>query len=239
MANYNMTLVALSYIVAVIGSLMALITIRDTLMYAAEQRGGLVFLAALCLGGVGIWSMHFIGMLAFTMPDMGMSYNPLITALSLIIGVGVVYIGLILMTLGKFSFSKLIMAGIFVGLGVAAMHYTGMLAMQVQADLRWNWTIIAISIAIAIVASIVALWLARHVKYLWQVIPSALVMGVAVCGMHYTGMTAVDFIYNPDLPYIESTGDITLFSLIIAGIDAIIITVALMVAVADTNKQTL
>jgi NO-binding membrane sensor protein with MHYT domain len=238
MDNYNITLVVLSYIVAVAGSFMALITVRDALEHEVEHRGGLVFLASLCLGGVGIWSMHFIGMLAFSMTGMNTLYDPAITALSLLIGVGVVYIGLTVMTAGEFGFGKLIMAGIFVGLGVAAMHYTGMLAMQMQADMVWDWTIVGISIAIAVVAAIVALWLVMHVKHLWHIVVSAVVMGIAVCGMHYTGMTAVGFVHNPSLPYIESVGMTTmLFSLVIGGIDTIIITVAVMVAIADANRR--
>jgi NO-binding membrane sensor protein with MHYT domain len=150
----------------------------------------------------------------------------------------VVYIGLTVMTAGEFGFGKLIMAGIFVGLGVAGMHYTGMLAMQMQADMVWDWTIVGISIAIAVVAAIVALWLVMHVKHLWHIVVSAVVMGIAVCGMHYTGMTAVGFVHNPSLPYIESVGMTTmLFSLVIGGIDTIIITVAVMVAIADANRR--
>jgi NO-binding membrane sensor protein with MHYT domain len=96
-----------------------------------------------------------------------------------------------------------IVEGTMVGLGIATMHYTGMLAMEMQANVQWDWTTIIIPIVIAIVASIVALWLAVHVSRMWQVGVSALVMGIAVCGMHYTGMEAADFMYDAKLPYIE------------------------------------
>lgn len=75
MANYNISLVLLSYAVAVIGSLMALIATHDALQRPVDRRRGLIVLAALCLDGVAIWSMHFIGMSAFDMQDMTMSYN--------------------------------------------------------------------------------------------------------------------------------------------------------------------
>uniref|UniRef100_UPI000B360804 MHYT domain-containing protein n=1 Tax=Crenothrix polyspora TaxID=360316 RepID=UPI000B360804 len=187
MASYNITLVILSFIVAVIGSFMALIATRDALLRPADSRRGLIILASLCLGGVAIWSMHFIGMLAFDMNGMDMSYNGWFTALSFYVGVGVVYVGLTLMTTGEFEVSKLIMAGVLVGFGVAGMHYSGMLSMQVQADAHWNWGLVIVSIGIAVTAAIVALWLAVHVKHLWQIFISAVVMGIAVCGMHYTG----------------------------------------------------
>jgi NO-binding membrane sensor protein with MHYT domain len=238
MANYNISLVILSYAVAVIGSLMALIATRDALLRPANSRRYLLILAALCLGGVAIWSMHFIGMLAFDMGGMDMSYNGWLTALSFVVGVGVVYVGLTIMTSGEFSYKKLVLAGILVGLGVAAMHYTGMLSMEIQADAHWNWMLIITSIIIAISASIVALWLAVHVQRFWQMIFSALIMGFAVCGMHYTGMAAVDFVHNEALPYIDTMTVISsVFSLTIATIDAVIVVLAIAQAISETNHR--
>jgi NO-binding membrane sensor protein with MHYT domain len=238
MANFNLTLVFISYLVAVIGSLMALIIIRDAFMRESDSRRGLVMIAAMCLGGVAIWSMHFIGMLAYNMHGMAMDYNWWLTALSFIVGVGVVFLGLTIMTIGEFGFIKLILAGFLVGLGVAAMHYTGMLSMQMQADAKWDWTLIGTSLVIAVVASIVALWLAVHVKQLWQIIASALVMGVAVCGMHYTGMAAVEFVHDAELPVVEPMAlTSTIFTLIIISMDAVIIVLAMAMAMGEANKR--
>jgi NO-binding membrane sensor protein with MHYT domain len=182
--------------------------------------------------------MHFIGMLAYNMPGMAMDYNWWLTALSFIVGVGVVFMGLSIMTAGEFGFIKLVLAGFLVGSGVAAMHYTGMLSMQMQADAKWDWTLIGASLVIAVVASIVALWLAVHVKQLWQIIASALVMGVAVCGMHYTGMAAVEFVYNTDLPVIKPMAlTSTIFTLIIVSMDAVIIVLAMAMAMGEANRR--
>jgi NO-binding membrane sensor protein with MHYT domain len=222
--------------VAVIGSLMALIATRNALLRPADSRHGLIILAAMCLGGVAIWSMHFIGMLAFDMKDMPMNYNGWLTMLSFIVGVGVVYAGLKYMALGEFGYPKLIMAGTLVGLGVVAMHYTGMLSMQMQADAHWNWGLVAGSVIIAAAASIVALWLAVHVQDFWQMLISALIMGVAVCGMHYTGMAAVDFVHNPALPFVTSMNiTSSVYSLTIATIDAVIVIVAIAQAMSEAN----
>lgn len=238
MTHYNITLVSLSFVVAVIGSLMALIATRDALLRPTDKRRGLVILAALCLGGVAIWSMHFIGMLALKTDHMEMGYNGWLTIGSFYVGVGVVYVGLTLMTTGEFEVSKLILAGVLVGLGVAGMHYTGMFSMQMQADLHWNWGLVAASVAIAISAAIVALWLAVHVKHLWQMLLSAVVMGVAVCGMHYTGMAAVEFVHNPALPYVTSTNvSSEVFSLSIATIDMIIVILAIAQALSEANQR--
>ncbi|MSS76787.1 MAG: hypothetical protein EXR90_08060 [Methyloglobulus sp.] len=134
-----------------------------------------------------------------------------------------------IMSAGALSIAKLIMSGFLVGSGVVAMHYTGMLAMNVQADILWDKTIIAASVGIAVAASIVALWLAVHVKHMWQMVVSALVMGVAVCGMHYTGMVAVDFVHNDALPYISPvTATSSVLALVIAVIDAIPVVIATM-----------
>jgi NO-binding membrane sensor protein with MHYT domain len=236
MANHNIYLIVLSYIVSVIGSFGALITVREALKPDTTHRGELLFYAALCLSMVGIWSMHFIGMLAFNMPDMNISYNWWLTILSALVCVTVVYIGLVFMAT-EFSIGKLILAGIFIGLGVAAMHYTGMIAMKMQADAQWDWNIIAISIVIAVVASIAALWLVTHVNYLWQVVLSALVMGIAVCGMHYTGMMAVDFVHNPSLPPVEAMDlGAVAFAIIVVAMDVIIMVVAMVVVGANRNR---
>lgn len=236
MAHYNMTLAFVSFIISVAGSLMALIMTRDA-QESPDKSGGLIFLGSLCLGGVGVWSMHFIGMIAFSMPNMNMSYGVWLTILSLFIGIGVVYIGLKFIG-NEFNIARLILAGFFVGLGVAGMHYTGMLAMQVQADITWDWTIIIVSIGIAVVASIVALWLSVHVTHLWQVTVSALVMGLAVCGMHYTGMTAATFVYNPNLPVVQPT-NIFYFIMTIGSIDLIILIVAFMVAMSNARIRSI
>lgn len=201
-SSYDVLLVTLSYTVSVMGSFIALVLTKYALMKAQSERGYFRLLAAISLGGVGIWSMHFIGMLAFQL-NIPITYDWLLTSASLAIAVVVVYGGFFAITRGEPRLPKLILAGSIVGVGVAAMHYSGMEAMQLQATFEYDARIVAVSIAIAIVASIVALWLAAHVTEIWQMIVSALVMGVAVCGMHYTAMAAAVFTPNTALPAID------------------------------------
>ncbi len=237
--HYSTDLIAISYIIASLGSLMALLINRDALLRPEEKRSGLVLLASICLGGVGIWSMHFIGMLAMNMPGMEICYNWWLTVLSFVVGVFVVYLGLFIMSQGKFGIPKLVVAGFIVGLGVAAMHYTGMFAMQLQANFSWNWEYIAASLVIAITASIVALWLSVYVKKMWQMVLSALVMGVAVCGMHYTGMAAVSFEYDATLPSVTPViGGTAIVTLSIVLIDIVVLFIAAITAMAESNKRT-
>lgn len=237
MQNYNLGLVFVSYVLAVIGSFMALYITR-TALRKPDNRNGLLFFASVCLGGVGIWSMHFVGMLALNMEDMAMNFNWGLTALSFIAGVLGVYAGLAVMGHGELKIPKLVMAGFLVGTAVCIMHYTGMWAMQMQADIQWNMTIVGISIAIAVVASIVALWLALNVKKMWQIIASALVMGIAVCGMHYTGMAAATYVANLNLPEVEPlAASAFFFTFAIATIDIVIVFIGMVVAMAESNRQ--
>jgi NO-binding membrane sensor protein with MHYT domain len=139
--------------------------------------------------------MHFIAMIACRM-DLQVSYDLGITALSAVIGIVSCMVGLAIASVGVFRWDKLIVAGLFMGLGVTGMHYTGMAAMLMPADIHYSQALVSASLAIAIVASIVALWLAFNLRGKWQMLGSALVMGVAVCGMHYTGMHAATFVPN-------------------------------------------
>lgn len=238
--SYSIALVITSFVVAVLGSFMALVLSRDARLRPPNRAGGLVFLAALSLGGVAIWSMHFIGMLAFSVHGVELNYNWWLTAFSLLVGIGIVYVGLIIMSYGQFGFAKLILAGIVVGLGVAAMHYVGMAAILVQADIQWNWTIIVISLAIAVVAATAALWLAVHVKVFWQMLASAVVMGIAVCGMHYTGMAAAGFEHNPALSAVTPmAATATTFAVSIVLLDFAILLWTSIIAMAEANSRNL
>jgi len=121
-------------------------------------------------------------------------------AASAVLAVVACSIGLAMAGIGVFTWGKLVGAGTLMGLGVAGMHYLGMSAMLMSATMTYDLNIVAISVGMAIVASIVALWLAFHLRGKLQMLGSVLVMGAAVCGMHYTGMAAVDFTDNGILP---------------------------------------
>lgn len=195
--SYNWFLVLLSFLISVFGSFTAL-QITNNMKSSAEGISWLwVSVAALALGGGGIWTMHFIGMLAYQAP-MDISYAPGLTFLSLIIAIAVVGIGLAIAVSGKLTPLRLISAGLFTGLGVASMHYVGMAAMVMPGEMRYDNTLVGLSLGIAVVAATVALWLAVNLKGAWQMLGSAIVMAVAVCGMHYTGMAAMIMHHHPD-----------------------------------------
>jgi NO-binding membrane sensor protein with MHYT domain len=134
--------------------------------------------------------MHFIGMNA---ADLGMpvTYDPALTITSLILAVLAPAIGLFIVGRSDGGAINLPLGGVLTGLGVALMHYTGMAAMILPAKISYDVTLFSASIVIAVVAATVALWLAFNLRGNLQRFGSAFVMGIAVCGMHYTGMYAL------------------------------------------------
>jgi len=189
--HYEPFLVALSYVISVFGSYTALqlaIAIPQARTWTAVV--GSVAGASVALGGGAVWSMHFIGMNA---ADMGVpvAYDPTLTVVSLILAIVAPAIGLFIVGRSDGGWINLPLGGVLTGLGVALMHYTGMAAMIMPAKISYDTNLFYASIAIAVVAATVALWLAFNLRGNLQRFGSAFVMGIAVCGMHYTGMYAV------------------------------------------------
>ena len=185
--SFDFSLVLLSYAISVFGSYTGLM-LAGQVSTSGKINYGWLFCAAIALGGGAIWSMHFIGMLAYKAP-VAVGYDLTLTILSMLVAIVFTGIGVFLVIRqSSMKFSTLVVAGVAMGLGVAAMHYTGMAAMKSQAAMHHDTEIVVISIVIAIVASIAALWIAFTIRKTWQKVASAFVMGVAVCGMHYTAM---------------------------------------------------
>lgn len=196
--NYNLGLVAISILVATLASYTA-IDLADRLSILAYARARHIWLATGALAmGIGIWSMHFIGMLSLSL-SIPIGYDFTITSYSLIIAVLVSWFALHIVTRERLTLRYLIAGGILMGFGIAAMHYMGMAAMLMHPSIRYEPGIFAGSILIAIAASTVALWVAHTLRGAHQnhVMPkricAACVMGIAIAGMHYTGMAAANF----------------------------------------------
>lgn len=192
--HYDFVLVVLSYAVSVLGSFTAL-KIGAGLRLLHDRRARITGLltASLVMGVGAIWSMHFIAMLACRVP-VPVSYDPTLTALSAVVAVLACMVGLWLTSSGKVSTLNLVTAGTYMGVGVSAMHYMGMAAMRMPAVTDYNGGIVALSVVVGIIASIAALYLAPRRLSGMKTFASALLMGVAVCGMHYTGMAAARFV---------------------------------------------
>src|SRR5258708_4336302 len=202
--QYEPFLVGLSFVISVFGSYTALqlaIAIPQARTWTAVI--GSVAGASIALGGGAIWSMDFIGMNA---ADMGMpvAYDTALTITSLILAVVAPAIGLFIVGRSDGGPWNLPLGGVLTGAGVALMHYTGMAAMILPAKISYDPTLFWAANAIAIVAATVALWLAFHPRGNLQPLRRALFMGIAGCGMHYTGMYALKL--EPTKEVIADTG---------------------------------
>src|ERR1700682_5214827 len=150
-------LVALSILVATFASYTALDLGGHVALSRGPARRVWLAVAAITMGG-GIWSMHFIGMLAFVMP-IPMSYDIGLTTASLLVAILVTGVGFYVIGRQRVSPLRLAISGIFMGLGIAAMHYPGMAAMRGPAELSYDQLFVALSLVIAIGAAAGALWL--------------------------------------------------------------------------------
>ncbi|WP_322052125.1 MHYT domain-containing protein [Paraburkholderia bannensis] len=224
---YDPSLVVLSCLLAIFASFTAL-DISDRLDVIGK-RPLLPWIAfGGCIMGLGIWSMHFIAMLAFHLP-IAVGYNIPVTLLSLLIAIVASAIGFLPLCRYELRWSHLAGAAVAMGLGVAGMHYLGMWAMDICPAIHYQTWLVVLSVVIAILASGAALLLAfdlrrRSALRRTRQISSAVVMGVAVCGMHYCGMAAAHFeagsysvsdLRNMPVPWLA--GIVITFSLLIFG----------------------
>ena len=182
--------VLLSFLVSVFGSYTALRLAIRIPAAAAGKAAFWVLAAAVALGGGGIWSMHFIGMVAYQSP-MPVTYDLMLTIASMVVGIVACAVGLLIVGRSQGELYKLLLGGLLTGLGVSSMHYMGMEAMIMAGEMSYDRNLVIASIVIGIVAATAALWLAFNMRGGWQRIGAAVVMGLAVCGMHYTGMFAM------------------------------------------------
>ena len=189
-----------AYLTSVVGSIVGLACTVQA-RFASTSRAGIgwLALAAMSIGGVGIWLMHFIAMLGFTTPGNPVRYDIPRTALSAVMSVGAVFLGLLVFGIrGRFSLWRLLVAGAITGLAVALMHYTGMWAVQIQGTIGYSTGLVLLSVGIAVVAATAALWFTVAVDRVVLRVVAGLIMGFAVTGMHYTGMAAVQVRLDAD-----------------------------------------
>ncbi len=189
--GYNPVLVALSIALAVFASYAALDLGARVKGETGQARWGWVGAASIAMGG-GIWAMHFVGMLAFEM-GMPAAYDLSTTLLSLLIAIGVTGAAFAFVCRRTARVRDVLVGGPLMGVGVAAMHYTGMEAMRVPGNLAYSVPVVALSVVIAITAATAALWLTFRRNNVWQKLLAAGIMGLAIAGMHYTGMAAATF----------------------------------------------
>ncbi|MFJ8886364.1 MHYT domain-containing protein [Streptomyces sp. NPDC102402] len=186
-----------AFLMACLGAALGLRCTARSLRTRGVSRAGWLALGATSIGS-GIWTMHFIAMLGFSVREAPVSYDRPLTYASLAVGVGMVGIGIFLVGYRGATRMALVTGGTITGLGVASMHYLGMAGMNFGGVFEYDTLTVALSVVIAVVAATAALWAAVSVHGFLPSLCASVVMGVAVSGMHYTGMAALQVHLHPD-----------------------------------------
>jgi PAS domain S-box-containing protein len=191
--------------------------------------------------GGGLWAMHFVAMLAFSLPGVNVDYDLGLTAVSLVVPILATGFSFYLVTWTDSGLPALIRSGLAMGAGIVAMHYTGMAAMRVAADLNHETLWVAVSVLIAIGASTTALWLALRKVDLVQRLLAAPVMGLASAGMHYAAMQGTILTAHSPVDEAHGLASLSQTSLAVAvsAVTFSILFLALIAALFDRRFTTL
>ena len=237
-ASYDYPFVALSVIIAVLAAYAALdLAGRVT---SAQGKTRLLWLnGGATAMGFGIWSMHYIGMLAFRLP-VPVQYDWPTVLLSLLAAILASAVALFVVSRSQMGWFRAMLGSILMGCGIAAMHYVGMAAMRLPAMCRYSPSLFILSVVLAIVISFVALCLTFYFRtettaWSWRKAISALVMGAAIPVMHYTGMAAASFTHST-LPHQDLSHAVSVSSLSAVGISIVTLMVlglVLLTSLAD------
>ncbi|MEV4178489.1 MHYT domain-containing protein [Nonomuraea sp. NPDC049709] len=235
--TYGLLTPLLAYVMSCIGSMLGL---RLTAQAHASRGGARVrwlLGAAISIGGTGIWVMHFIAMMGFEVEGTQIKYDVWLTVASAVVAIVVVGTGLFLVSYGGGRALSLLGGGLLTGLGVASMHYLGMYAMNMSAHVSYDRVTVALSVGIAVVAATVALWFTLRVKRPILITGAALVMGVAVAGMHYTGMYAMHVTVDAEPGLVAGADALDFLVPLMTVISLITLTMLLMVILSPSEEE--
>jgi NO-binding membrane sensor protein with MHYT domain len=237
LGSFNPALVGLSFMISVFGSWCGLTCAARARRRTGASSVAWLLAAALSIGGGAIWAMHFIGMLAYESHVVYRLSIP-VTLVSLVAAVAAAAIGmLIAIRLG--GVAGYIVGGVVTGLGVCVMHYTGMSAMQMNADVTYKPLVVGLSVVIAVVAASLALYFALNLERTTMMIAAAIVMGLGVCTMHYTGMLAlmVTPAHELDLEAAAVGTDPFSLAMPIFGVSSVMLLVLLFAGLFDETER--
>jgi PAS domain S-box-containing protein len=229
-------------LIAIMAAFVALsISSRMVAASSWHSRWAWATAGAFSMGG-GIWSMHFVGMLAFSLPC-GISYNPLETLASMVPGILASGVALhVISRTTEPSLTRLILGAVFMGAGIGAMHYSGMDAVRSEALLRYEPVMVLVSVVVAVVLAFVSLevrfQLRRYrVSETVATVAAASIMGLAVSGMHYTAMQASIFfpVSSQQAPGLALPT--TLMALMITVIFVLITAIAIVASIAGRQAE--
>ena len=177
----------LGCLMSCLGSFLGLRCLTRARACAGRLRASWLLIASVGIGGTGLWVTHVVAMLGYTIPGQQILYNVPMTVISLGVAIGVVAAGLFIAWRWG-GLGPVLAGGMIMGTGIAAMHYFGMAAVSMHGTVQYNLHLVGISVLIAIVTCAAALAAGLRVRGVWSSIGVSIVMGVAITGMHYTGM---------------------------------------------------
>jgi NO-binding membrane sensor protein with MHYT domain len=237
--SYGLVNPALGYVVSCLGAFLGLQCVTRARYHQGTARSLWLIVAATAIGATGIWAMHFIAMLGFTIPGQRITYNVPITIASMLIVVAVVGAGVFIVGFGDGAPWRMLAGGVIIGLGVATMHYLGMAAMIMPDSMSYDPPLFLLSVLIAVVAGTAALWIGSWVRGVGATAGAALVMGVAVSGMHYTGMAAMRVRADP-MPGMSMapgvSGQSFLLPLVL-GVTLVTFVLAVMISISPSEDE--
>ncbi|KAA0941236.1 MHYT domain-containing protein [Streptomyces apricus] len=234
--NYGMVTPVVAFLMACAGSALGLrCTTRSVRMGSRGRRAPWLALGAVCIGS-GIWTMHFIAMIGFTVRGASIRYDPALTFLSLGVAVAVVFLGVFVVGYRGVSPLTLGTAGVVTGAGVAAMHYIGMYGMEFAGHLTFDPLTVGLSVLTAVTAATAALWAAVSLHTLASATAASVIMGVAVTGMHYIGMAAMSVHVDADSAVLgQSSLDLLVSLLPMVGGPVLVLVLAAVIVMFDPD----
>ncbi|MBQ4830187.1 PAS domain S-box protein [Alteromonas sp. MMG017] len=247
--SYDFGLVALSLTIAIFASFMAFnVASQASVSTNKLRKYSLLTAGSVAMGG-GIWAMHFLGMLAFELCT-AVSYDVGITLASSVPGIAAAWVALYLMTKPTISFTEILVGGVLVGSGIGTMHYSGMAAMEMSPLLRYNPALFILSIIVAVCLAMLALWIkfglsavsGKQSKMGRDAFVASLVMGLAIAGMHYTGMFAARFVMPPGMEFTSQPSEISVYlalsiAMVTVTLIAIVLGISLLFKYKDVSSR--
>lgn len=194
--SYGLVTPVAAFLMACLGAALGLRCTTRSLRTQRSFKPGWLALGATSIGS-GIWTMHFVAMMGFSVDEAPVGYDKPITFASLAVAIVMVGIGIFIVGYRGATPMALVTGGTITGLGVASMHYLGMAGMRLHGTLEYDTVTVSLSVVIAVVAATAALWAAVSIHGFLPSLGASVVMGVAVSGMHYTGMAALSVRLHP------------------------------------------
>ncbi|MFS1703817.1 MHYT domain-containing protein [Alteromonas sp. AMM-1] len=246
--EYEPFLVLVSISIAVFASFMGFQVATQASSAGTPMAKRLLLMVGAIAQGVGIWSMHFVGMLAFELCT-SVSYDWHITLISMLPGIGAAWVALRFLTTNTVAPLQIALGGVLVGAGIGAMHYIGMAAMEMAPLLKYDSAIFALSIVVAVLLAMLSLWVRNGLHKIIRTrlsktnvnILAGIVMGVAISGMHYTGMAAARFVSPPGLNLVPQDSEVSVFmaaviTFIATMVIALVLGISLLAKYKDITK---